>query len=301
MHELRRRIMSSIVLDLQEEAINSDVELSELLRKAYFVAKKLKVEDFEKWINSELNGYNDGGIPNYRKIHGEPKYFNQFYGYQDFLIDDSDLYESLSNNKLSQPISELEDLYIQSKGKPLHFKINPQIILGLMKLFNMDQGPEVLFISPSALKGIFNSVRQIILDWTLKLEEDGILGENLTFTQEEKEIALKETVNYNTIINNSQLQFGEGNIQNINQVNLEEVNVLLKSIKDSINELKLNVNNGNELNVGIKTIESQLCSQKPNQTIIKESLKSIRHIVEGCVTNAIAPVLIAAISKIIGF
>jgi hypothetical protein len=34
------------------------------LRKAYIIARKLKVKDFELWINNELNGYKlDEKIP----------------------------------------------------------------------------------------------------------------------------------------------------------------------------------------------------------------------------------------------
>lgn len=30
-----------------------------LLRKAYLVARKLKLQEFEDWVNNELNGYKD--------------------------------------------------------------------------------------------------------------------------------------------------------------------------------------------------------------------------------------------------
>ena len=51
--------MNSIVLELQKEAQGSNVSVSSLLRKALVVASKLKVKEFEEWINNELNGYGD--------------------------------------------------------------------------------------------------------------------------------------------------------------------------------------------------------------------------------------------------
>lgn len=36
---------------------------------------------------------------------------------------------------------------------------------------------------------IMSTVRNKILDWALLLEENGILGENMTFTEREREIA----------------------------------------------------------------------------------------------------------------
>lgn len=49
--------MSKIVIELQQEALKSDFDILNLLRKAYLVARKLKLNEFEKWIDSELNGY----------------------------------------------------------------------------------------------------------------------------------------------------------------------------------------------------------------------------------------------------
>ena len=60
----------SIVLELQKETLDETISIESLLRKAYLVAKKLKLKDFEEWINKEQNGYN-GQIPEYRNVRGE--------------------------------------------------------------------------------------------------------------------------------------------------------------------------------------------------------------------------------------
>ena len=52
--------MGKIVLDLQLEALSKDSDVLNLLRKAYVVARKLKLDEFEEWVNSELNGYKVG-------------------------------------------------------------------------------------------------------------------------------------------------------------------------------------------------------------------------------------------------
>ena len=56
-----------IVIELQKQAIDTDSDVVSLLRKAYLVARKLDIKDFEEWINSELNGYTD-----YDKIPDPP-------------------------------------------------------------------------------------------------------------------------------------------------------------------------------------------------------------------------------------
>ena len=57
------------------------------------------------------------------------------------------------------------------------------------------------FASKSELYRIMSTVRNKILDWALLLEENGIVGEDMTFTDLEKQIALKTPVinNYGNI------------------------------------------------------------------------------------------------------
>ena len=56
-----------IVIQLQREALDENVDIETLLRKAYLVARKLQLKDFEEWISSEQNGYN-GDVPDYRTV-----------------------------------------------------------------------------------------------------------------------------------------------------------------------------------------------------------------------------------------
>lgn len=62
--------MEGIVIQLEKEALDESVSIESLLRKAYLVARKLKLSDFEEWINNEQNGYKRE-VPDYRMIHGE--------------------------------------------------------------------------------------------------------------------------------------------------------------------------------------------------------------------------------------
>ena len=57
--------MSSLVFELQRDALNRNASVSDLLRKALVVSKKLKISEFEKWVTNELNGYSED-IPDYR-------------------------------------------------------------------------------------------------------------------------------------------------------------------------------------------------------------------------------------------
>ena len=67
--------MKGIVIELEKEALNEQASVESLLRKAYLVARKLKLEEFEEWINNEQNGYK-GNALDYRMINGEYKAWN---------------------------------------------------------------------------------------------------------------------------------------------------------------------------------------------------------------------------------
>ena len=48
--------MDSLVLELQRECLAPGVSVTDLLRKALVVARKLGVKDLQSWIENELNG-----------------------------------------------------------------------------------------------------------------------------------------------------------------------------------------------------------------------------------------------------
>ncbi|MFE5131854.1 AbiTii domain-containing protein, partial [Bacillus mobilis] len=98
--------MDAIVLDLQKEAYDSKSDVVALLRKAYVVARKLKLKEFGDWINEELNGYQSyEKTPDYRNVCGQLKARNIYYGLVPVLIDNSELADIFTNRKLIHPIS----------------------------------------------------------------------------------------------------------------------------------------------------------------------------------------------------
>jgi hypothetical protein len=68
-----------LLSDIQMDAINESVEISNLLRKCMILAYKLDHQPFKNWVEHELNGYpNDAELPEYRLIHTES--YGNFYG-----------------------------------------------------------------------------------------------------------------------------------------------------------------------------------------------------------------------------
>lgn len=191
--------MSKIVIELQQEALKSDFDILNLLRKAYLVARKLKLNEFEKWIDSELNGYkNLYKIPDYRLLRGEVKAWNPYHGWIPVIFEDD--IESITTHSASDTISSLLNVYENSENRTAILPFNASMNNYLSKHGGFHT-KYALMIGTNQIYNIIERVRNIILDWSITLEENGILGEGLQFSNTEKEIANNTPV-INHYINN---------------------------------------------------------------------------------------------------
>lgn len=205
---------NSVILELQEAALNKSNDITDLLRKCLLVATKLKLDDFKNWINSELRGYtNNSGIsevPRYRKLRAQIRVHNPFNGMIPFYMPE-EFEDVLCNIKLETPISNVVSI-IEShrsrsedrRGEPI-FPLDSHQKLFLMERMEIPMEP-VRTISVTQLDMIIDAIRSTILEWALQLEEEGILGEGMTFSSEEKR---KAAQSHQIHIGNFQGVFGD--------------------------------------------------------------------------------------------
>lgn len=182
--------MNSLVLELQTDALNPSISVLNLLRKALVVARKLDIKEFQEWIELELNGYNGNSIPEYRSVKGQLRAWNPYHGWHQIVTHDQNLleiYETVCNWSIGQSISELAALTDDADNE-LQMQLPPQIESFLASSVSTSVK---VGISSASVKRIVESVRDLILRWALKLEEDGITGEGMVFSQEEKQIAAR--------------------------------------------------------------------------------------------------------------
>lgn len=307
------KVLESIVAELQREAISSNSKISDLLRKAFFVARKLKVTEFEQWITQELYGYNcpPKDIPEYRQIVGRIMWFNPVHNWVPAVIHEEELSETLKRVKLAESVTELADLIESDKGHGLHFQLNQthqnilsnvfkeQLIeLGLYgtSVFRLDFGK-------SKAQGIIDTVRNIVLDWSLKLEEDGIMGEDLSFSDKEKQEASKQNYNINNFYGNaSGIQFQQNSPNSTqtmtNGVDVGQISELITKIKENIDQTGLSEEQQSVVESEVETISAELVSAQPQPTVIQKSLQSIRTMLEGAGGNVIASGLTFMIEKL---
>ncbi len=185
--------MESLVLELQRMASDDTIEITTLLRKALIVSSKLNLSDFEDWIKSELNGYrNDSSLPEYRKARAEIRAAHPVQGFIPFVIDLPQIEDELRDFYIQDSVRSIIDVLEKTRtsGGAIH-----QPLSGAMqRLFielqqhagSFNPLPVYLIIGRNQMAAVIDSVKTAVLEWALKLERNGILGENMTFSEEEK-------------------------------------------------------------------------------------------------------------------
>jgi hypothetical protein len=190
--------MSSLVLELQRDALTSSISILVLLRKALVVARKLNIQEFQLWIEKELNGYPEKSeLPQYRFIFGELKALNPYRGWIPVIVP-ALIHDFISKRPVHQRISEIESLIENTKDKNSSLITMPQGLASLLREYDDIPYEIQIHIDPSQARGVLEAVRDVVLNWSLKLEEDGILGEGMTFSPEEKQIASRH--DYSSLI-----------------------------------------------------------------------------------------------------
>lgn len=299
----------SIVQQLQEEALNPEISVSDLLRKAKVVTVKLDLKDFLDWTEKELNGYkvkSQEELPSYRIVSGETKAWNPFRGWMPILFEDQETANLLSRRGVGQPIGELDDIVKSKAEGHLFIDFNAGAKNAIIKAIGF--GTDVKFITGrNAVVGILDAVRNLILDWSLRLEKEGILGEGLSFSQEEREKAHGSRIIYRIgPINKFAGTIGSisGNAKvSIRQINVEseeELQNLIEQIKKYMPLIDLDAKAKSEIEDHLQKLDVEIKSKKPKQPQIKNLLTSIKNILEGAAGNLVARGIIFGIEKIIG-
>lgn len=294
--------MSSVIVELQREALDQNVSVSELLRKALVVARKLKLVELQKWIENELNGYKDE-VPDYRVASGQIRGWNPYNGWIPLIFEDPKEADALSKRGCSQSIAEIEDL-LQGESSTLHMPYPQHIQRKLSKGFGYETEVS-LFVGRGAIVRIVDSVRNVVLNWALELEEQGVLGEGLSFSEKEKEAATSTSQNINNFYGPVHgPQIAQGNQQAIQvsstfQVDVESLKALIANIESAAQKIDIPPDKRAEFESELATLRAQASSPNPKKGIVKEGLSSLRNILEGASGSALGQIMLE-IGKMLG-
>lgn len=282
--------MDPIVINIQKQILSKST--TDVLRQAYIIARKLKTKDFEIWISNELNGYKeDASIPEYRNIFGNIEAWNPYRGWVPVIIDDIEVYDKLTMSKIGQRIPELENIINQSGKKGM-------VSINLPDSFNqlISDGFPTKYIqrlSPASIIGIIETVKNIIMEWILKLEEDGIIGVDMKFTDEEKRIASEKNYTVNNFYGNvssSQIQQNSNySSQTINNsLDIDKIVKVLELINTHKKDILVSLDNPKDFEQELDAVNNEVKKASPSKVVLSQSLKTLRNILEGITGNVIA-------------
>ncbi|WP_290725540.1 hypothetical protein [Fibrobacter sp. UBA2449] len=296
--------MAKMVLDLQQACLDDKISCNFLLLKAYAIAQKLSITDMADFCNREINGYagvDNSLIPSYRHIPVNTEAYK----------DTSKRWEPVafpaghprSMRFVFESIAEIEKLD-ESKENLLESRLNYDDQLAIYEIIDM---PKPLHVRQIFMAGqvtsILHLVRKLVLDWALKLEKEGILGEDLTFSIEEQD-RVKNIPSIQIIINgnvsNSNIA---GNMMNSsatinNGLDFAKVTELTNQISQNIKALHLPEVQENGLSSDISEIKNMIAQK--DESGIRKVLQKIDGICQNIAGNVVAAGIIAQIASILG-
>jgi AbiTii len=299
--------MESLVLQIQRDALNMQVSVDELLRKAKTVAFKLGLEDFLTWIDLELSGYGDKGVPPYREIRGELYSLNPMRGWVPLLFGDQDSRSELSVYKFRGSVTELTDLVSRcDTGSSF------AVPYGSMRVA---YGPDLtelasvrLQVDRAALVSILGAVRDKIHGWSLALEREGVLGEGISFSEPERKKARGSDViyqighieNFSGVLGDTSgrttIKSTQTNIAP--SLDLEKVGSVLRRIEDHLEELELDAARTKPLRDAVNLAKAELQTRDPDRSKVWSALQTISRICEGAAGSLVAAGIVSLITRL---
>jgi len=289
----------SVVLELQQEILSTNCDILSALRKAHVIARKLNLVEFDSWIQGELQGYKEySDIPDYRSVHGSLQAWNPYRGWIPTMIPSSEMEQTICNHKLRDSLSSLIELYNKNSTGSFEIQFNGEILSALNKMFDVPiEMKFVLKVGAHQLKGIIEHIKDYLLQWTMDLEQAGIMGEGLSFTKEEKNAAqtLSGTINnyygntsvINAPVNNAPIINGNNNS---NTFNYNDVERIMRELSEILSQEDISREDNETITELLAEINDKIKSKK-KLGIIKSALIGLKDFLISAGANVAAALI----------
>lgn len=123
------------------------------------------------------------------------------------------------------------------------------------------------------------------------------MGEGLSFSKEENQEADKQNYTVNNFYNAFGVQIQQHTQHStqiqINEMDLEEVESLIINLQKHLTQIGLNEDKQKVIESEIDNITKELEAKNPKVKLIRESMKTIKNLLEGVAGNFIAQALLA--------
>jgi hypothetical protein len=283
---------NSLVLQLQAETLSSASSATSLLRKAKAIASKLGLQEATGWVSRELDGYfGEETLPQYRLLGGTPQVLDHHHGWQPLLFESAHQTGVFSTVHLRDPIATLEAMAEGDPNRSFHKTFPPELSVALR---NANSRTAIEFgtrFSAGQIRNVIETVKTLILNWTLELEKAGVLGEGMTFTIREREDAAPVThqvfiqnvgvlgsVSSGAVVHNAQTANA--------QIDLKALQSFIAQARSMQSELPPPLRD--QVTTALEGLEREGAAPRPNHSKLRELLTSIRTVAEGAAGNLVA-------------
>jgi hypothetical protein len=292
--------MVSIVEQIQRDALDANVRVSDLLRRVKLAATKLGLGAVEDWVEQELSGYRNASLPEYRIIHGRPMAQHPYRGWE--LIGGH--VEGISTRHVGQSIASLEELARPREGATIHFPFSDSLVAQLNETNGTHGWSAALEVDRSAIVSILDRVRTLVLDWALKMEQAGVLGTEFSFDAADRKKAQGAT----TMITIGTIEsfagnLGAGNVAGditVKNLNTNVISDLAAQLQAHMYELAAAGADGTTLKARLDQIEEELRKTAPTTSVLRGLLVDVRNAIAGAAGNLMATGATALINQILG-
>lgn len=302
--------MRGLIPEIQRNALDLNVPIDAILRKVKLCTTKLDLSSLEAWISQELDGYSSkAALPGYRELVGEPLALNPYNGWIPMFFKSANDRQAVTRVDVRQPISTLRDLIDNDNDNGMFYYPVPEYqVLAINRRMNFQSSRMVLKIGRTSIIMILETVRNMVLDWSVEMEKKGVLGEGMYFEPVEKERAERAM---------STISIGGnfvGNLGNHNAsrdiVSTSVVDVQVRAIVDAVSRirdelpaLRIAGADTEALAPYLDAVEKEAKSSAPNPRKLTSLLDGARSILVGAGGNLTAEgalALIAAAARAVG-
>lgn len=294
--------MASFVEELQRDALNSKIKVSDLLRKAKAIAVKLELPELEKWTDNELNGYEGYAVPSYRifvgQVQGEDPYWKPV------RFANAETEETFSKQTVGDRVAEMESIVAQTKTLRVYFPLTPETKKQLSKSIRTSADFRIE-TNTSTIAGILDAIRNTVLDWSLRLEKAGVKGEGLSFSNDERKKAHETQAVYNigrieTFTGNMGSGSGRFSVEGntINVTSKAAIESLVRKIRNDEGQLGLEPESTRELHEALDGLQTEIKAAQPSATRITGFLVSVRGIAEKAAGSLVAQGILYELGKL---
>ena len=293
----------SFVSQILEDLVKDSTSLSEVMLRCRIVASRLGLDEMGSWIDRELKGYGEvAEVPPYRTKQGLPQAYNPYHGWQPIMSKDKDFLSTISKAPIGSPISIIErDAKNSCKQSQIEFgwSAEHRNILSSMLDFNTNVR---LLLNPSAPLEIYETVRQLLIDWLLELEKAGVAADDAVASQSELQAAPTATDrfivnNYGTVANLIGIANQSSQSATLTAQGLADLGRLAQQVIQNSDLLPAEIRQ--EALSASKDISDELARPSPNQHRLKEASASLRKVAESATGNLLAQGILAVLRSLL--